>query len=128
MEHNKRDKFDWKEYNKDFIRKTIRFNKNEWSNIETIMKEIEEDNFSSFAKKMFTEKKVVINKFESNLSLKAIKDLKKIGVNINQIAFKINGLSKNLESKKVALIENEVQLFLMELHKINKFCRDNKIQ
>lgn len=73
------------EYEENHLRKTIRFSKDEFSQIESELEKAEIKNFSQWAKSVLLKKKIKLP-----IEQKRTIQLSKIGTNLNQIAHKIN--------------------------------------
>jgi len=99
-----------KKYEEQHIRKTIRFSKNEFFQIEEQLEKADIKNFSQWAKSVLLKKKI-----RFPIEQERIIQLTKIGTNLNQIAKKIN-TAENIDQalvvntlKKLIALEQEVK-------------------
>jgi len=92
-------------FDKENVRKTIRFSKDEFSQIEEKLKE-HNLTFAEFGRGAILNKKI-----KTKLTLDYIFQLQKIGNNLNQIA-------KNLNSKKSDIPNSEILMALVRIEKL----------
>lgn len=93
------------DYDNKFIRKTIRFSPNEWEKIEAKLNE-HELNFTTFARTA-----IMLQKVETNLTRELLREVNRIGNNLNQIAKAVN----SREKKEVLIELVEIERHLKEL-------------
>lgn len=120
-------KRDWKLINSKYVNKPLRIKREDWDVISANMKKAGSKKFTPYAVRILKNEELIINKFSFDLDEEMLKELKKIGTNINQIAYKLNLLDKG-SGVSTGAIKHEMVNFQREITNLNKFINDNKIQ
>jgi hypothetical protein len=97
------------QYEEQHLRKTIRFSKEEFAEIEVELQKADIKNFSQWAKSVLLKKKIKLP-----IEQKRIIQLSKIGTNLNQIAKQVN--SSNIDDEIATALLNK----LVEIEKAVK--------